>query len=248
MNQSFYIAAVGAHQQQKSMNVIGNNIANVNTYAFKAERSQFSGLMRQNLESADGGDVKFGVGTHLGSTATNFESGTAVQTGRPQDYMIEGEGFFALADLNTGEVSLTRNGAFYKASLERFSGLTDENGQPIMETVWYLSDGDGRFVLGSNGSIIEMDDPNEKQDVGIFDYYNYNGMEHQDGTRFLAVDKNGGLTRGSGTLIQGMLEASNVDLAQEMTKVIEAQRAYTMALKMMTTSDEIESTINGLRG
>jgi flagellar basal-body rod protein FlgG len=62
------------------------------------------------------------------------------------------------------------------------------------------------------------------------------------------VDKNGGLTRGSGTLIQGMLEASNVDLAQEMTKVIEAQRAYTMALKMMTTSDEIESTINGLRG
>jgi flagellar basal-body rod protein FlgG len=61
------------------------------------------------------------------------------------------------------------------------------------------------------------------------------------------VDKDGGLRYGTGTLIQGKLEASNADLAEEMSKVIEAQRAYGMALKMVQTSDEIETTINSLR-
>jgi flagellar basal-body rod protein FlgG len=73
-------------------------------------------------------------------------------------------------------------------------------------------------------------------------------MDHLDGTRFLAVEKNGGLRVGDGTLVRGMLESSNVDLAEEMTKVIESQRAYSMALKMVQTSDEIETVINNLRG
>jgi flagellar basal-body rod protein FlgG len=72
-------------------------------------------------------------------------------------------------------------------------------------------------------------------------------MQRLDDTRFLAADKDGGLRYGTGTLIQGKLEMSNTDLAEEITKVIEAQRAYGMALKMVTTSDEIESTINSLR-
>jgi flagellar basal body rod protein FlgG len=72
-------------------------------------------------------------------------------------------------------------------------------------------------------------------------------MTRVDGTRFIPVDKDGSLRYGSGTLIQGKLESSNADLAQEMTKVIEAQRAYGMALKVVETSDEIESTINNLR-
>ena len=112
----------------------------------------------------------------------------------------------------------------------------------------YLSDGDGRFVLSSTGGMIEVTDHTAEQPVGIFDYMNYNGMEHVEGTRFLAVEKNGGLHLGSGTLVRGMLEASNVDLADEITKVIESQRAYSMALKMVQTSDEIETTINNLRG
>lgn len=247
MNQSFYIAAVGAQQQQRSMNVTANNISNINTYGFKAERSQFSQLMYQDTRAADDDEVKFGVGAAVTSTATNFASGAPYHTGMSQDYMIEGDGFFALADLTTGEITLTRSGAFMWASLERNSGQVDESGQAVMETVWYLSDGEGRFVLGSNGAMIEMEDPSEPQNVGIFDYANYNGMEHQDGTRFTAVDKNGGISIGDGKLIQGYLESSNVDLAEEMTKVIEAQRAYQMALRMMTTSDEIESTINALR-
>lgn len=248
MNQSFFIGALGAHQQQKSLTVTSNNIANVNTQGFKGEKSRFTQLMYENLRSAEGGQVKSGLGTCVWTTDTNFAPGAGAYTGRNQDYMIEGEGFFALVDLNTNEISFTRNGAFSMASMQRPVGILDENGQPLMETVYYLSDGDGRFVLGENGGMIEMDDPNAKQPVGIFDYVNYNGMEHMDGVRFLPVEKNGNLTLASGKLIQGYLEGSNVDLAEEMTKIIETQRSYSMALKMMTTSDEIESTINSLRG
>ena len=147
--------------------------------------------------------------------------------------MIEGSGFFALVDPATNEVSFTRNGAFSMASLEQPTGELDENGNLKTDLVYYLSDGNGRFVLGADGDMIRMTDPNEKQDVGIFDYANYNGMEHLDGTRFRAIDKNGDLTFGSGKLVQGMLETSNVDLAEEITKVIESQRAYSMALKMV---------------
>lgn len=246
MNESFYIGALGAHQQQKSLNVTGNNIANVNTHGFKGEKSRFTSLMYRNLRTAENGTVKSGSGTALWTTDTNFAPGGAAQTGRSQDYMIQGDGFFALVDLNTGEVSLTRNGAFSMGSREEVT--QGPNGQPQRELVYYLTDGNGRFVLGEDGNMIKMDDPNEKQPVGIFDYLNYNGMEHLEGTRFLAQEKNGALAVGTGKLVQGMLESSNVDLAEEVTKMIETQRAYSMALKMMTTSDEVETTINNLRG
>jgi flagellar basal-body rod protein FlgG len=161
--------------------------------------------------------------------------------------MIDGDGFFALVDLTTGEITFTRNGAFSLAEYEKATGETDENGQAVTETVMCLSDGDGRFVLSDEGGLIEVTDPDAMQPVGVYDYSVYDGMIRMDGTRFLPVDKDGNLRYGSGTLIQGKLELSNTDLAEEITKVIEAQRAYGMALKVVETSDEIESTINNLR-
>lgn len=146
----------------------------------------------------------------------------------------------------SNEVSLTRNGAFVVSELQRASGELDDEGVPIMETVYYLSDNQGRFVLSRNGGMIEVDDQHEEQPVGVFDYINYSGMEHIDGTRFLAVDKNGGIRLSDSQVVQGVVEQSNADLAEELTKVIETQRAYGMALKMVQTSDEIESTINSL--
>ena len=116
------------------------------------------------------------------------------------------------------------------------------------ERILYLSDGDGRFVLSNTGGMIEVDDFDAAYPIGIFDYINYNGMTQLNDTRFTPVDKNGGLRMGSGVLRQGMLEMSNADFSEEITKVIETQRAYGMALKLVQTSDEIETTINSLRG
>ena len=256
MNQSFFIGAVGAHQQLKRLTVHGHNIANLNTYGFKAERSRFASLMYDDLKgvgeaAGGGGDFEMlpsGVGAALWTTDTDFKSGAMAETRREQDYAIAGEGFFAIADLVTGEITLTRNGAFVISELMRPTGEVDENGQDIQERIYYLSDNEGRFVLSDTGGMIEVEDEHKRQPVGIFDYMNYDGMEHVNDTRFRAIEKNGAIRQGGGELMQGFLEMSNADLAEEMTKVIESQRAYGMALKMVQVSDEIETTINSLRG
>ena len=248
MNQSFFIASVGAHQQLKRLTVHGNNIANLNTYGFKAEKSRFASLMYDDLKASDEEMRPYGVGAALWTTDTDFKSGAFTQTLRDQDYAIAGDGFFAIADLNTGAITLTRNGAFVISELMRPTGEVDENGQDITERIYYLSDNEGRFVLSETGGMIEVEDEHKAQPVGVFDYMNYDGMEHVGDTMFRAVDKNGGIRLSDGEARQGFLEMSNADLAEEMTKVIESQRAYGMALKMVQTSDEIETTINGLRG
>ena len=236
MDQSFYIGAVGASQQMQRMTVQGNNIANVNTYGYKAEKARFTALFYQNMAAIEEETVPYGVGTRVLTTATDHAQGGVADTGRAQDYMIAGNGFFALQDLETGEISYTRNGSFKVNDIQRDG-----------RQVWMLTDGEGRLVLGSDGAPIEVDDVEARYDVGIFDYGNYDGMRHLNSTRMLPVDKNGELLRGEGTLLQNTLELSNVDLADELTKVIETQRAYGIALKIVQTSDEIETTINNLR-
>ena len=240
MNQSFYTGAVGAQQHLRHLNVVSNNIANINTYGFKAERAQFSALMYQNMRAVED-PVLAGVGGRVQMTSTNFHPGGVADTGRSMDYMIEGDGFFALVDLGTGEVTYTRDGSFTKSEYLRDSGEVDEAGEPILEKVYCLSDGNGRFVLS------RVDDPQETLPIGIFDYGNYDGMTKLGENRFLPIEKNGNLWIGTGKLVQGALELSNADLSDELTKVIEAQRAYGLALKVVQTSDEIETVINGLR-
>ncbi|MCI8321960.1 MAG: flagellar hook-basal body complex protein [Dorea sp.] len=247
MDQSFYIGSVGASQQQRRLNVQGNNIANVNTYGFKAEKARFAALFYQNMMAIEQPEVPYGVGTRLLMTATDHAQGGVATTGRDQDYMIDGDGFFAVLDASTNTVSFTRNGAFSMNDYWRPTNEIDENGNPVREQVWVLTDEAGRFVLGTDGDLIEVTDPTAKQPIGIFDYRNYDGMQHTGSTHFLPVDKNGELMVGTGTLIQRVLESSNVDLAEELTKVIESQRAYGISLKIVQTSDEIENTINNLR-
>ncbi len=248
MNQSFYTGAVGASMQLKRMNIIGDNVANVNTFGFKGDRTDFTALLYQNHRGIED-ELPMGVGTRILMTSTNHAQGTVEDFQRCTDYMIEGDGFFGLVDLATGQVSYTRNGAFVMSSREEPTGETDENGQPITEQVYYLTDNDGRFVLSRTGGLIQVDKDSVKQElpVGVFDFINYDGMQQIDDTRYLPVDKNGNLVYGTGKLVQGVVEGSNVDLAEEFTKLIESQRAYGLALKMVQTSDEIEVTVNGLR-
>ena len=241
MNQSFFIGAVGAHQQLKRLTVHGNNIANLNTYGFKAEKSRFASLVYDDVKATDLEMRPYGVGAALWTTDTDFKSGPLTETRRDQDYAIAGDGFFAVADLTSGDITLTRNGAFVISELQRPTGDVDEEGQDIMEIVYYLSDNEGRFVLSDTGGMIEVEDEHKMQPVGVFDYINYDGMEHVNDTYFRAIEKNGGIRMGEGEVVQGFLEMSNADLAEEMT-------AYGMALKMVQVSDEIETTINGLRG
>ncbi len=238
MNCSFYTAAVGAANQQERLDVHGNNIANINTFGFKAGKPSFTQLMYGMVDGIDGEELPRGTGSRMDAADTDFRPTNLHETGLAYDYAIEGWGFFALLDPSTGNYTYTRDGSF---TVSQFQGE------------WYLTDGVGRLVMGQDGRPIEIENPDVTQpvgkplNVGIFDFINYNGMKYQGDNRFNPVDKNGQVRRGTGKLIQGYLEDSNADLANEFAKVIETQRSFTYMLKMVATSDEIETTVNSLR-
>ena len=242
MIQAFYNAAVGAQQQMLRLNVQANNIANVNHYGFRAEKPAFEALMYRNIAGADGAELPKGAGTRVVSTATDFSQAALEETGRAQDYAIFGLGFFALFDPSTQEISFTLDGSFSPAMFQ------EQNEAGELEHVWDLSDGEGRQVLNTGGYPIVMTDFNAEQPVGVFLIQYQDGLQHLDSGRFLAGDKNGDVWMGGAQVLRGYLESSNTDLAYEISKVIEAQRAYSYALRMVTTADEVETTINGLTG
>ncbi|MEA4932519.1 MAG: flagellar hook-basal body protein [Lawsonibacter sp.] len=241
MDLSFYTAAAGAQQQQRRLDVHGNNIANINTYGFRAERPSFSSLLYGSINGIGDTALPRGSGAFLSSAATDFSGAALSATGYAQDYAISGDGFFALLDPKTGEYSFTRDGSF---TLSEFQETLSDG---KLDTKWYLSDGDGRFVLSKEGRPIDVKNPEAQQPVGIFDFVNTDGMQHAGDNRFLPTEKNGQVRMGTGQLISGSLEVSNVDLATELSKVIEAQRSFSYVLKMVQTSDELTTTVNNLR-
>ena len=225
----------------------------MNTAGFCAKRPVFTALMYDFMNGVDGARLQRGSGTVMSGAETNFSAQALPDTGRSQDYAIEGNGFFCLWDPATDEYSYTRDGSFVCSQFlvpygEDEEKPLDEDGNEITEkTVWYLSDGLGRFVLSNEGRIIEVEDDDVQQPVGVFDFENTNGMLHVGDNRFMPVPKNGDPMLGDGQVVWKHLQASNVDLAYELTKLIEAQRSFSYSLKMIQASDEIETTVNSLR-
>lgn len=248
MIQGFYSAAVGAQQQMYSMDVHGNNISNINTQGFKAQVPSFQSLMYSMQGGIDGSQLPKGSGSLMALTGTDFSAGPMEETGRSLDFAIAGEGYFALYEPATGQVSFTRDGSFtlssFQEPVEDQEGQTDQAGQT--QTVYYLSDGEGRQVLGTDGYTIAVTDPNADLSVGVFTIQYQDGLERAGSSRFLMGAKNGVVRSSDSQVRRGFLESSNADLATELTGVIEAQRSYSYALKMVTTANEVETTINNL--
>ena len=159
MIQAFYSAAVGAQQQMQKMNVQANNIANVNTCGFKAEKPAFQALMYGMVNGIGGDQLPKGSGTRMVSTATDFSQAPVEETGRKQDYAIAGDGFFALFDPSKNEISFTRDGSFtlspFQVEAEEDTGAEpvdtaggDAEHTPALETRYYLQrlpNPDGKF-------------------------------------------------------------------------------------------------------
>ena len=258
MNMSFYNAAVGAYQQQLRMNVQANNIANVNTQGFRCQRAAFGELMIRDVEGIDNSRRPKGTGARMIHAPVDYTTRGFIDTGKTFDFAINGDGFFALFDPATQEISFTRDGSFTMSQFwippaEDAVPEVDEEGNeipPEPTEVWRLSDNQGRCVLDPQGNFIVIDPENRgaELELGVFDYAIHYGMQHLDSSRMAATDMNGQLYLGTGQVQRGLLEQSNTDLAQEFIKVIESQRAFSYALKMVTTSDEIETTFNSLRG
>lgn len=231
MDMSFYTAAAGASAHQAKISVEANNIANANTYGYKSKNATFSDLMYNSMTS-NGGESKRGSGTRLDKADTEFSDGSLFISDSKLDFSIEGRGFFGLMNPDTKDVVYTENGSFVMSKLgEKF----------------YLASKDGNFVLGKDGQPIEITGDDDAIEPAVYDFPITEGFVCAGDTNFIPTDKNGEPEMINATVRQSSLETSNVDIAKEMTKVLEAQRAYQYTLKMIQTSDEVQDLINNLR-
>ncbi len=250
MNKAFYTGASGLRAYQHDINIIGHNVVNSGTVGYKATIPEFRELINNNMDvninrelPADD-KVKEGNGVRLWNDDLNFTQGKFQSTDYPLDFLIAGDGLFAVQDASGG-IEYTRNGSF---------DISIEGNEA------YLVNADGKYVLDQSSQKIRLDYKPQtntvdvdtvKPRLGVFTFSNPNGLIRTDGGSFL-VSENSGEPQAAGradyTLYQGSLEASNVELSQEMTNLIVAQRAYQFSSKVVTTSDEIEQLVNSLRG
>ena len=238
MYTSFYTAARGAMEEQEKLNVVGHNLANANNYGYKAKTTVFTDLMYYNLNNYTGEDTRYkaGAGINVEKTNTDFSPKGLITTEDKFDYAINGKGFFMLRSPITNEITYTRNGHF---SMSRRGNE------------FYLVNDNGNFVLDENRNPIRVLDGNAGElsgQIGVYGFNILDGMQSTGNNEFVPVLKNGEpfLMRDA-KLIDHALEMSGVDVADDFTRMIEAQRAYSYALKMVQTSDEVVNTINTLR-
>ena len=240
MNESFYVGAVGAGQCTKRLSVVANNLANINNNGFKPKSVAFSELIEYNVNDSEDAvtELQAGAGMRAIRTYTSFDVDAVTQTNSSLDFAITKKNtFFMLQDPYTGAISYTRDGHFHQA--ERADGfymmtdddkyVLDKNGQPIR------TDGEEEMDMTQAIALVTFQNPSRLLSVSANEY-----VPADEGVQAIPVEEE--------ALMKGFLETSGTDLAKEFTSVIECQRAYSYALRMVTTSDEIMSTINNLRG
>lgn len=263
MNMSFYVGALGADASQKKMGVISNNLANINNTAFKPKNAIFSDLINYNLNDSPEAktDLQAEAGTAVVRTNTEYSPAAFHTTGQPNDYAIgNANAFFKLQDPSSGEITYTRNGHFHAGEMpdgkfylftESGKHVLDENGKKMLADDTALKAIESAGQTGGNTANANNATEEVKQKIGVYTI-NYPSRLVNKGDNELAIrpgDQNNKDSVIQNPILEsGTLESSGTDMAKEMTRLIESQRAFTYALKMVQTSDEVEGTINQLRG
>ena len=276
-----YSGISGLRNFQTKLDVIGNNIANVNTTGFKKGRTVFKDLMSQTVAGASGpgagrGGVnpkQIGLGSQIATIDTIHSPGSPQFTGNTLDLAIAGDGYFQVLEGNeimytrAGNFSMDGNGDIVDSDGRYVQGVPKVNGVDgpvgkitIPETASSMSigqDGTVYFVDFPVGS--DPDDPENKavlQEAGqiqMAKFSNPSGLEKTGGNLYRASANSGvalegfALNQGFGTLQSGSLEMSNVDLAEEFTEMIVAQRGFQANTRIITTSDEILQELVNLK-
>ena len=236
MDLSFWGASTGAAQLQTKLDTIANNIANINTFGYKSHNAIFADLLYDNIREPSGNEsiLRQGRGARVEKTDILFKQGAIQPTGLPLDFAITTDGFFAVENPRNGETYYTRDGSFQLSE--------NINGE------FNLITGSGYYVLDSNGQRIVVSDLNAQLDIGIYDFNHREGFHLMGNNLYQPVEKNGAVfLKQDAEIERGMLEMSGVDLPLEMARLIQTQRNFQMALRMVQTSDEIEGTVNNLR-
>ncbi|WP_018750920.1 flagellar basal body rod protein FlgG [Paenibacillus sanguinis] len=271
MLRSMYSGVSGMRGFQTKLDVIGNNIANVNTVGFKAGRVMFKDIMSQTVagvtapnEGVAGGinAQQIGLGTSVGSIDTLHTGGSAMTTNNPLDLRIDGDGFFLVRMGEEGEPFLTRAGDFH---LDAIGQLVTSDGflvcGPDGEALDPIADDVVAFSISSDGAILTRtaDGTTEAANsIGLAIITNPEGLEKVGGNLYrvtpnalVDADLEAAYTtpnaNGAGALVAGQLEMSNVDLTGEFTEMIVAQRGFQANSRIITTSDEVLQEVVNLK-
>jgi len=260
MLRSLWTAASGMSAQRLNMDVIANNLANVNTAGFKKSRADFEDLLYQNIKApgantSSGGQVPTGIQVGMGTKPVAvqkiFSQGDYTETKNQLDIAIEGKGFFKI--LSNGEEMYMRSGAF-KMDSEGYvvtSGgdrLQPEFSIPSNTVSFSIDSGGFMEGLSADGSTITA-----SSQLILYSFANPAGLHNVGGSRYRptassgdAIEANPGVD-GMGTVAQGYLEMSNVDVVEEMINMIAGQRAYEIASKSIKSADEMMQMANNLK-
>jgi flagellar basal-body rod protein FlgG len=259
---SLNIAATGMLAQQLNVEVISNNIANINTTGFKRQRAEFHDLLYQDLlrpgtTSSDTGSVvpsgiQIGLGVKPAAVYRITEQGSLVITDNNLDLAINGKGYFAV-ELPSGETGYTRSGALGRSptgDLVTANGFVVQPGITIPDDAVAVSiTAQGEVLVTINGQIA----PSNVGQIQLANFPNEAGLQAIGGNLFLETPGSGNATlanpgsAGFGTIQQGALETSNVNVVAEITNLITAQRAYEMNSRVIQASDEMMSSMVQLR-
>lgn len=261
MLKSLTTAATGMQAQQTNMDVIANNLANVSTNGFKKSRAEFEDLMyktekepgaQSGLNAISPTGVQIGLGVRTASVQKDFEIGSGKITKNPLDMQIEGPGFFPV-QLPDGQIGYTRDGAFKRDPSGR---VTDRNGNPLQPEIVIPPNAQGIEISASGQIAVVTGNSNVPQNIGqieLVNFVNPAGLKSLGKNVFLPSGSSGLPQQGQpgmnglGQIAQGQLEASNVNIVDEMVNMITAQRAYETNSKVIQASDQMLQYMNQLR-
>ncbi|SFQ29447.1 flagellar hook-basal body protein [Caldicoprobacter faecalis] len=241
MIRALYSSASAMVAQQQNLDIISNNIANINTVAYKKVRPAFQDALYSAMDARRAPEpvnLQVGNGVRVAATQRHFRHGRLQETGRTLDFAIDGEGFFVLLRPD-GTLCYTRDGSF-QISTEQVGGVM----------VNRLVTPQGEYVLDINGQPMEVyngqEVPVDRFNIAVFP--NPEGLEAIGYNRFVETEASGPAMNGYPAVVrQGFLELSNVDLAEEMAQLILAQRAYQLSSRVLQSADEMERLANNLR-
>src|ERR1700731_844039 len=260
MIRALYTAASGMSAQQANLDTVANNLANSATAGFKQRRLQFEDMIYQNMvvpgsaasQQTVSAGLQIGLGTKSVASEAIMSQGQFNQTGNPYDMAIHGAGFFQV-QMPNGTLAYTRDGNF---SLNNAGAVVDANGDQLIPALTIPSNATSVTISTYGVVTAPLPGQNAATQLGqiqLATFANPGGLSSQGSNLFQpssssgnAITDNPGGNTGMGTLQQGYLENSNVDVVAEFVQMILAQRAYESNSKVIRTADDMSSQINGL--
>jgi flagellar basal-body rod protein FlgG len=253
MNPALWAAKTGLDAQQTRLAVVSNNLANVNTAGFKKGRAVFEDLLYQNVRQVGGATsqdtqaasgLSIGTGVRVVATEKTFTQGGLNQTGNPLDMAINGRGFFQVL-MPDGTQAYTRAGDFQMNS----QGQLVTSAGYVVQPGITIPSGSQSVTIGNDGTVSVVvagsATPTQVGSLQLVDFVNPTGLQPR-GENLLIESASSGTAQpgtpglnGLGTVSQGAVEASNVNVVEEMVNMIETQRAYEMNTKAIQTADQM---------